>query len=80
MQAKVAAALPWSSAAYRRIMDCTRQAQEIVDLANGSRDQIAHGAQREINPTKVRVWQWYEQRREAFPSLDAAAESLVGVG
>jgi hypothetical protein len=75
MQAKVASAFPWSSAAYRRIMDCARQAQEIVDLDDVS---LERATEQEINPTKRRVWQWYERRKDAFSSLDRAAEALVG--
>jgi hypothetical protein len=75
LQAKVAAALHWSGAAYRRIVDCARQAQDILDSVNVGGDRAT---QQEINPTKVRVWQWYDKRKDAFPSLDVAAEALVG--
>jgi hypothetical protein len=38
VQSNLLAALPWLIGAYHRLMDCTRQAREIIEMTNGSRD------------------------------------------
>ena len=37
------AAVPWLTTAYQRIVDCARQAQDIIELSSGSGDPDAHG-------------------------------------
>jgi len=49
VQGNLLAAVPWLTAAYRRVMDCTRLAQDVIELANGSGD---HAAEQEINPVR----------------------------
>jgi hypothetical protein len=49
VQANLLGAVPCLTAAYRRIMDCTRQAQDIIELANGSGD---HGSEQAITPVR----------------------------
>lgn len=71
-------ALPWFAAAYKNIIECTCHAQQILGYASENARTAALSRHRENHQMKAQVWDWYAQHKDEYPSMDKAAEAVVG--
>ncbi len=77
-QGDQALAMRWLAAAFKGIIECTCQAQQILGNPSENARIAAQARHRENHDMKRQVFAWLDENFGAYKSMDSAAEAIAG--